>query len=111
MAKVSVRYIVNDVDEAIPFYSELLGFNVEMHPAPGFAALGHGSLRLLLNAPGAGGAGQDLPSGDHPAPGGWNRIQIPVKDLQATYASLRERGARFRSQPIEGTGVPGVVVG
>jgi uncharacterized glyoxalase superfamily protein PhnB len=104
MGPASIRYIVEDVDAAIDFYTSYLGFDLEMHPAPGFAALGHGGLRLLLNAPGSGGAGQQLPDGDHPAPGGWNRIQIPVKDLQATYASLSQRGAHFRSQPIEGTG-------
>ena len=72
----SVRYIVKDVDEAIPFYRDLLGFTVDMHPAPGFASLSLGDLRLLLNRPGAGGAGQSMPSGQEPGPGGWNRFQI-----------------------------------
>jgi hypothetical protein len=75
---VSVRYIVDDVDDAIAFYRDDLGFEVEMHPAPGFAALSHDDLRLLLNQPGAGGAGI---AGGHPRPGGWNRIQISVDDL------------------------------
>ena len=78
---VSVRYIVNDVDAAIAFYTGMLGFKVDMHPAPGFAALSRGELRLLLNRPGAGGAGQAMLSGTNPAPGGWNRIQIEVGDI------------------------------
>ena len=71
----AVRYIVDDVDRAIAFYEDLLGFNVDMHPAPGFAALSRGDLRLFLNAPGAGGAGQ---AGGKPEPGGWNRFQLEV---------------------------------
>ena len=73
MDKVSVRYIVANVDTAIPFYTELLGFQVDMHPAPGFASLSKGNLQLLLNQPGAGGAGQAMPDGQVPAPGGWNQ--------------------------------------
>ena len=73
MSTVSIRYIVDDVDAAIPFYVEMLGFQVEMHPAPGFASLSKGDLRLLLNRPGAGGAGQAMNDGQVPAPGGWNR--------------------------------------
>ncbi|MCI0439273.1 MAG: VOC family protein, partial [Chloroflexi bacterium] len=84
MGKVSVRYIVSDVDEAITFYTEMLGFQVNMHPAPGFASLSIGDLRLLLNRPGAGGAGRAMPDGQSPTPGGWNRIQIEVEDLVAT---------------------------
>ena len=63
MGKVSVRYIVSDVDAAIPFYTEMLGFHVDMHPSPGFARLSKGDLQLLLNRPGAGGAGQAMPDG------------------------------------------------
>ena len=63
MGKVSVRYIVADVDAAIPFYTKLLGFQVDMHSAPGFASLSKGDLQLLLNRPGAGGAGQTMPDG------------------------------------------------
>jgi len=76
MSKVNVRYIVNDVDRAIPFYTEILGFKLEMHPAPGFASLSRGDLQLLLNRPGAGGAGQAMPDGQVPASGGWNRCFI-----------------------------------
>lgn len=75
---VAVRYIVANVDAAIAFYTELLGFRVEQHPAPGFAMLSRGPLRLLLNRPGAGGAGQAMPDGRLPEPGGWNRIQLEV---------------------------------
>src|SRR6266516_4804958 len=82
MAAVSVRYIVDDVDEAIEFYTKRLGFGTEMHPAPGFAMLSRGDLRLLLNAPtGPGGAAQPMPDGRMPEPGGWNRIQLEVDDL------------------------------
>jgi catechol 2,3-dioxygenase-like lactoylglutathione lyase family enzyme len=101
---VSVRYIVNDVDAAIAFYTEALGFKVDMHPAPGFAALSRGELRMLLNKPGAGGAGQAMPDGKSPAPGGWNRIQIEMSDLAATIEKLKARGVRFRNQIVEGNG-------
>jgi catechol 2,3-dioxygenase-like lactoylglutathione lyase family enzyme len=104
MSKVSVRYIVNDVDEAIPFYTSMLGFKLEMHPAPGFASLSRGDLQLLLNRPGAGGAGQAMPDRQHPSPGGWNRIQIKVDDLEATVEKLRGVGARFRSDIVTGNG-------
>ena len=72
MTTVSVRYITDDVDAAVDFYAQRLGFEVEMHPAPGFAMLSRGDLRLLLNRPGAGGAGQPMPDGRLPEPGGWN---------------------------------------
>lgn len=104
MGNVSVRYIVSDVDAAIPFYTEMLGFRVEMHPAPGFASLSRGDLRLLLNRPGAGGAGQSMPDGQAPVPGGWNRIQLEVQDLAATYADLQARGCRFRGEIVVGNG-------
>ncbi|GMU41661.1 MAG: glyoxalase [Chloroflexota bacterium] len=101
---VSVRYIVNDVDAALPFYTELLGFTVVMHSAPGFASIARGDLRILLNRPGAGGAGQAMPDGQSPAPGGWNRVQIEVADLDATVAALRDSGARFRNEIVTGNG-------
>jgi catechol 2,3-dioxygenase-like lactoylglutathione lyase family enzyme len=79
MARVSVRYIVHDVDAAIAFYVRQLGFKEEMHPAPAFAVLSRGDLRLLLSAPGgAGGGGQAMPDGRVPEPGGWNRISLEV---------------------------------
>jgi len=101
---VRVRYIVHDVDAALPFYTELLGFHVDMHPAPGFAMLSRGNLQLLLNRPGAGGAGQVMPDGQLPAPGGWNRIQLEVEDLAATVAQLKGMGARFRNEVVTGVG-------
>jgi catechol 2,3-dioxygenase-like lactoylglutathione lyase family enzyme len=97
----SVRYIVNDVDEAIRFYREDLGFEVVMHPAPGFAALSREGLRLYLNAPGAGSAGI---AGGTPEPGGWNRFQLTVDDLDNTIEELRDSGARFRGEVAEGAG-------
>lgn len=99
-----MRYIVADVDEAIAFYTEMLGFQVDMHPAPGFASLAHGDLRLLLNRPGAGGAGQATPGGQAPAPGGWNRIQVEVEDLAATVETLKAAGCHFRNQIVIGNG-------
>jgi catechol 2,3-dioxygenase-like lactoylglutathione lyase family enzyme len=104
VSNISVRYIVHDVDAAIAFYTQHLGFEVVMHPAPGFAALKHGTLRLLLNAPGAGGAGAAMPDGSRPEPGGWNRFQIQVDDLRAMVERLRKDGVVFRSEIIEGNG-------
>jgi catechol 2,3-dioxygenase-like lactoylglutathione lyase family enzyme len=101
---VSVRYIVDDVEAAMAFYTTHLGFRVEAHPAPGFASLSRGALRLLLNAPGAGGAGQAMPDGRRPAPGGWNRIQLEVEDLAATVEMLRQAGAHFRNDIVAGNG-------
>ena len=108
---VSVRYIVDDVDAAIPFYRELLGFTVDMHAGPGFASLSRGDLRLLLNRPGGGGgAGQSMPDGRVPAPGGWLRFQLEVPDLEATVATLKSAGATLRSEIIKGQGGSQVLV-
>ena len=105
MATVSVRYIVNDVDEAIAFYCEQLGFTEVMHPAPAFAMLSRGDLRLVLSAPGGGpGGGQAMPDGTLPVPGGWNRFAIEVSDLDRLVAALREQGARFRNDIVTGVG-------
>jgi len=104
MSKVNVRYIVNDVDAAIPFYTGVLGFKLEMHPAPGFASLSLGNLQLLLNRPGAGGAGQAMPEGQRPAPGGWNRFQIEVDNLETTVEKLKSAGAQFRNEIVTGNG-------
>jgi predicted enzyme related to lactoylglutathione lyase len=98
------------VAAAIPFYVDLLGFSLEMHPAPGFASLARGDLQLLLNRPGAGGAGQSMPNGNVPAPGGWNRIQIEVEDIDATFERLKQAGASFRSEIITGNGGKQVLV-
>jgi catechol 2,3-dioxygenase-like lactoylglutathione lyase family enzyme len=104
---VSVRYIVDDVDAAIEFYTSSLRFELEMHPGPGFAALTRDDLRLLINAPGAGGAGT---AGGEPEPGGWNRFQLEVEDLDVWIAELSERGVRFRGDPVEGRGGRQVLV-
>ncbi len=111
MASVSVRYIVNDVDSAIDFYCQRLGFSEVMHPAPTFAMLSRGPLRLVLTAPGGGpGGGQAMPDGTLPEPGGWNRFQLEVEDLEATVGELRQHGARFRSDIIDGVGGKQIVV-
>jgi catechol 2,3-dioxygenase-like lactoylglutathione lyase family enzyme len=108
---VSVRYIVNDVAAAIPFYTELLGFSIDMNPAPGFAMLSRGDLRLLLNRPGGGGgAGQSMPDGRAPVPGGWLRFQVEVPDIEATVAKLKAAGAPLRSEIITGFGGKQVLV-
>jgi catechol 2,3-dioxygenase-like lactoylglutathione lyase family enzyme len=105
MPNVSVRYIVDDVDAAIEFYCGRLGFHEDMHPAPTFAMLSRGDLRLVLSAPGGGpGGGGALPDGTLPAPGGWNRFQLEVTDLAGTVEALREAGARFRSDIVTGVG-------
>ena len=110
MTTVSVRYITDDVDAAIAFYVERLGFDVEMRPGPGFAMLSRGDLRLLLNEPGAGGAGQPMPDGSMPEPGGWNRIQLEVSDLEREVAALRAAGASFRGEIVTGRGGSQILV-
>jgi catechol 2,3-dioxygenase-like lactoylglutathione lyase family enzyme len=110
VSRVGVRYIVNDVDAAIRFYTEQLGFQVELHPAPGFASLSKGNLQLLLNRPGTGGAGQTLPGGQVPSPGGWNRVQIEVVNLSALYEQLNAAGCQFRSEIVVGNGGKQVLV-
>lgn len=104
MATVRVRYIVDDVKAAVSFYAEHLGFSVEMNPSPGFAMLSRGELRLLLNAAGAGAAGQAMPDGQTPRAGGWNRIQIEVDDLERFHSELKSKGARFKNDIVQGQG-------
>jgi catechol 2,3-dioxygenase-like lactoylglutathione lyase family enzyme len=105
MATVSIRYIVDDVDAAIEFYCGQLGFDEVMHPAPAFAMLSRGDLRLVLSAPGGGpGGGAPMPDGTMPQPGGWNRFQLEVEDLEATVERLRAAGARFRNEVVTGVG-------
>ncbi|HEY2478763.1 MAG TPA: VOC family protein [Solirubrobacterales bacterium] len=111
MPSVSVRYIVDDVDRAIDFYTGHLGFEEVMHPAPTFAMLRRGELRFVLSAPGGGpGGGAAMADGSVPTPGGWNRIQIEVEDLDATVARMREAGAHFRNDVVEGVGGRQVIV-
>src|SRR5438093_1686529 len=105
MGTVSVRYIVDDVDAAIAFYTRQLGFSVDMHPAPTFAMISRGDLRLLLSAPtGPGGGAQPMPDGRRPEPGGWNRIQIQVDDLSRMVTTLKQAGAKFRNDIVTGNG-------
>jgi catechol 2,3-dioxygenase-like lactoylglutathione lyase family enzyme len=105
MASVSVRYIVDDVDAAIDFYTGQLDFGLVMHPAPTFAMLARGDLRLVLSAPGgAGGGGQAMPDGSTPRPGGWNRFSLEVDDLAVTVDRLRAAGAHFRNEIVDGVG-------
>jgi catechol 2,3-dioxygenase-like lactoylglutathione lyase family enzyme len=105
MATVSVRYIVNDVEAAIAFYTQHLGFSEVMHPAPTFAMLSRGDLRLALSAPsGAGGGGQAMPDGTLPQPGGWNRFTLEVPDLATTVEQLRKSGVHFRNEIVTGVG-------
>lgn len=105
MSPVSVRYIVNDVDAAIVFYTQHLGFREDMHPAPPFAILSRGDLRLLLSAPSAmGGGGQSMPDGRKPEPGGWNRISLQVSHLDVMVERLRSAGVHFRNDIVNGVG-------
>lgn len=107
MATVSIRYIVDDVDAAIAFYCQRLGFHEEMHPAPAFAMLTRGDLRLLLSVAGGegpGGGSQAMPDGRIPEPGGWNRFTLEVDDLEIIVQELRQSGARFRNDIVTGVG-------
>lgn len=104
MKSVSVRYIVYDAEVATQFYRDLLGFSVVMNPSPGFALLERGVLRLLLNASGGGGAGQAMPDGRQPEPGGWNRFQLRVDNLDAEIERIRRLGGQFRNEVVEGMG-------
>jgi catechol 2,3-dioxygenase-like lactoylglutathione lyase family enzyme len=111
MATVQVRYIVHDVDSAIAFYTTQLGFKLDMHPAPAFAMLSRGDLRLVLSAPNpSAGGGQWLPHGPKPEPGGWNRFAIEVDDLDAVVAKLKQAGARFRNDIVNGGGGKQVIL-
>jgi catechol 2,3-dioxygenase-like lactoylglutathione lyase family enzyme len=108
---VSVRYIVDDVDTAIAFYCQHLGFEEKMHPAPTFAMLTRGDLRLVLSAPsGVGGGGQVMTDGTSPQPGGWNRFMLEVEDLEASVAKLRPAGVQFRNDIVTGVGGKQILV-
>ena len=100
---VSVRYMVDDVDEAIAFYTKVLGFELITHPGPPFADVKRGNLRLLLAGPQSS-AGRPMPDGAKPGPGGWNRIHLIVDDLETEVTRLRDAGAQFRNDIVEGPG-------
>ncbi|WP_372697816.1 VOC family protein [Arthrobacter sp. JSM 101049] len=111
MATVRVRYIVDDVEEALSFYCTELGFREVMHPAPTFAMLSRGDLQLVLSAPGPeGGGSQGAADGRRPIPGGWNRFSLEVPDVDATVATLRAHGVRFRNDVVSGVGGRQVLV-
>src|SRR5262249_40363355 len=111
MSTVQVRYIVRDVDAAIAFYCGHLGFTEVMHPAPAFAMLARGDLRLVLSAPNpAAGGGQPMPVGRQHEPGGWTRSAIEVAALESAVARLRAVGARFRNEIVVGVGGKQILV-
>lgn len=111
MAKVQIRYIVNNVDEAIKFYTQQLNFKLEMRPAPAFAMLSHDDLRLVLSAPNpSAGGGQQMPDGTQQTPGGWNRFSIQVSDISALADKLKKAGVHFRNDIVTGVGGKQVIV-
>ena len=114
MSTVSVRYIVDDVDAAIAFYRDHLGFREQMHPDPAFAMLTRGDLRLVLVAPvpagHPGGGSRPMPDGTPQRPGGWNRFMIEVPDLAAAAEKLRAAGVRFRNEIVAGVGGKQVMI-
>ena len=111
MASVQVRYIVHDVDKAIGFYVDRLGFELQMHPAPSFAMLTRGELRLVLSAPNpSAGGGQPMPDGTPQQPGGWNRFAIEVADLAAAVERLSKAGIHFRNTLVTGVGGKQIIV-
>ena len=107
----TVRYIVDDVDAAIGFYCQHLGFHEVMHPAPAFAMLLRDDLRLTLSAPGGGpGGGAAMPDGTLPSPGGWNRFSLEVDDLDGLVQRLRGEGVHFRNDIVTGVGGKQILV-
>jgi catechol 2,3-dioxygenase-like lactoylglutathione lyase family enzyme len=100
---VNVRYMVDDVDEAVAFYTKLLGFEILTNFPPAFADVARGHLRLLLSGP-TSSAGRPMPDGVRPGPGGWNRIHFIVEDIDAEVARLRDHGATFRNDVVSGPG-------
>jgi catechol 2,3-dioxygenase-like lactoylglutathione lyase family enzyme len=106
---VNVRYMVDDVDAAIAFYTEHFGFEVLTNAAPAFADVKRGNLRLLLSGPKSS-AGRPMPDGATPEPGGWNRIHFIVDDIDSEVARLRDSGARFRNDILSGPGGQQILV-
>jgi catechol 2,3-dioxygenase-like lactoylglutathione lyase family enzyme len=106
---VNVRYIVEDVGEAVGFYTGLFGFELLSDHAPAFADVRRGALRLLLSGPRSS-AGRPMPDGRAPVPGGWNRIHFIVEDIHAEVARLRNAGVVFRNDVIKGPGGSQIVL-
>ncbi|PBB23464.1 glyoxalase [Mesorhizobium sp. WSM4312] len=102
-ATVNVRYMVSDVDDAVAWYTQHLGFEQLSNHAPAFADVRRGALRLLLSGP-TSSAGRPMPDGERPGPGGWNRIHLIVEDLAAEVARLRTAGLNFRNEIVTGPG-------
>ena len=100
---VNVRYMVNDVEAAVAWYTQHFGFELISNQAPAFADIALGSLRLLLSGP-TSSAGRPMPDGERPRPGGWNRIHLIVDDLAAEVERLRASGAQFRNDIVSGPG-------
>src|SRR6188472_2873401 len=100
---VNVRYMVSDVEQAIAFYTDLLGFEVLSSAAPAFADVQRGNLRLLLSGP-LSSAGRAMADGERPVPGGWNRIHFMVEDLASEMERLSQAGVTFRNDVVEGPG-------
>jgi predicted enzyme related to lactoylglutathione lyase len=109
--KVQIRYIVTDMNAAIAFYTELLGFKLEMHPAPAFAMLSLNNLRLVLSMPNpSAGGGQSMPDGTQQTPGGWNRFSIEVNNISTKVETLKKAGAHFRNNIVTGVGGKQIIV-
>ena len=108
-SEVNVRYMVDDVEAAVVFYTTLVGFSVRSNAAPAFADVVRGPLRLLLSGPQSS-AGRAMPDGRQPGPGGWNRIHFIVDDIETEVARLRAAGVRFRSDIISGPGGKQIVL-
>jgi len=102
---VRIRYIVTDVADTVAFYTDKLGFKLDMQSGASFAALSRGGVQLLISpAKGPGGASQPMPNGERPAPGGWNRLVLYTPDLKADVDRLRKQGVRFRNDIVVGLG-------
>jgi catechol 2,3-dioxygenase-like lactoylglutathione lyase family enzyme len=106
---INVRYMVDDVDKAVAFYTEVFGFEVAMSAAPAFADIRRGNLRMLISGP-ASSAGRPMVDGAVPGPGGWNRIHFVVDDIEAEIARLREAGVSFRNDVVRGPGGSQILV-
>lgn len=111
MLSFGVRYIVNDMEASIDFYTQYLAFEVIMHPNEFFAILKRSNLRLMINTPdGPGGGARTMPDGSKPASGGWNRIQIQVSDIEKEVNQLRKAGARFKNDIVTGIGAKQILL-